>query len=101
MVIDVNHESLSSLASTVSSFRDNLERDTNRMDSSVIDSISSWSGEDKDAFLSKWNMINDSGSNYANMLTYLQYYADNLNSASVRYRNAQADAINKALFIVF
>ena len=57
---------------------------------------SGWKGNDAGAFRSKWSEIIGNGSTYMKMMKSLKSYADYLRYAASCYKQAQADAVNRA-----
>lgn len=96
MIIDVNHRQISTMADTVASFKDEITRNTGVLVDRVDSTVSSWSGDDKTAFATKWNSLRDNDSNYKKMIDYLESYSESLKEASKKYKTAQVDSINQA-----
>ena len=51
-----------------------------------------WQGDDYNAFISKWNGIDDKKSDYANLIKYLENYSELLRYAAKQYKDAQKKA---------
>ena len=99
MIIDVDHRQLSTLSDDIENFKNEVVRNTGSLIDSVDSTIYSWSGDDKMAFMAKWDHMRDSGSNYKNMVDSLTNYSGALKEASNKYKDAQIDAVNSANWI--
>ncbi|NMB33475.1 MAG: hypothetical protein GX992_04450 [Clostridium sp.] len=62
-----------------------------------LDTLSgSWQGADFDQFKSEWYKSTEKGSISQSMIEAMESYADFLRYAANEYKNAQANAVNKA-----
>ena len=94
--IYVDHSRFSNGAKEIEEYIGTIDSYMASMNEEVESMSSFWEGEDSMAFNEKWNQLTNTGSVTANMKSDLKNYADNLNQAANKYKNAQINAINEA-----
>lgn len=94
--ITVNHSELTNTANEIDSYIQKTENNMNNANGLVAGMMSSWNGEDAIAYKSKWDTITNGDSSYTRMKKSLEKYSNYLKDASNKYKNAQANAINRA-----
>ena len=96
-VINVNHQDLRSVATSIKTYCDAQEKEMNAGVPQVQSTIrTAWLGADADAFSQKWAEVNGPNSVAIKFLESLRDYATRLESCANEYENAQADSVNKA-----
>lgn len=95
--IYVDHSRFSNGAKKIEEYIGTINSYMTSMDDEVNNMVaSSWVGDDASAFKGKWNESKNPASATSYMKMNLQQYADNLNTAANKYKNAQISAINEA-----
>ena len=94
--IRVDHSRFNAAADSIDKYISTLNKEMKKSDSSVSNMLGLWKGTDATAFSNKWSVIMGSGSTYMNFKKSLESYAKYLRYAGNQYKNAQANAINRA-----
>lgn len=94
--IKVDHSKFDTAASAIETFNSNINTKMGKADKAVTTMLSSWKGLDASTFKTKWDTVNDRDSTYGKMKKSLESYAGFLRAAGSKYKNAQANAINRA-----
>ena len=94
--IYVDHSRFSNGSKKINEYIGTMDSYMATMNDSVNDMMNSWKGDDATAFNSKWQDNSGTNSVTSNMKSSLKKYADNLNVAAEKYKNAQATSINEA-----
>lgn len=95
-IIRVNHKALSDAAEQAKSFVSFHKTKFRMLDGKVMTLKGYWSGRDQQSFISQWHGVSEKYSVSGKLNTALRNYAKCLETASNRYKRAQADAINRA-----
>lgn len=95
MIINVNLNDIGRAATEVDNFVTTLRGKTAQIDTHVKSMGNTWSGEDKDALMSKWEGFDERGSQYKMLEENMVAYADLLRYSKKQYRTAQQNAINR------
>lgn len=95
--IEVNHQTLRNVASAISSYCSEQEKQMKIADQSVKALTSSyWSGFDAEAYADKWKGVNTDGSAAYQFKKSLENFASILNACAESYRSAQEKTYNAA-----
>ena len=99
--ISVDHSQFEPAAQAVDKYINQMKNQMNKADGEVSTLSASWEGSDFAEFKNKWNGVIQKGSVYDGMKQALENYASFLRYAGKRYKEAQADAYNRAQSIPF
>lgn len=94
--IEVNYIYFTNAAAYVEQYVSRQKEKMGQATETVNSLRSSWSGEDSEAFVSKWNEIDDRSSTASQLEQSLEDYAEVLKYAADQYKEAQKKAIGLA-----
>lgn len=94
--IRVDHSEFKSTAKSIRNYTSKMNSKMKNADTTVNTMLSKWQGKDANAFKVKWNGINTGDSEYMKTKKSLENYAKFLEGAGSKYRDTQANAINRA-----
>lgn len=95
--IYVDHSRFSNGSKKIEEYIGTIDSYMTSMDDDVSNMVtSSWTGEDAVAFKTKWEEYKNPASATSYMKMNLRQYADDLNTAANKYKNAQINAVNEA-----
>lgn len=94
--IKVDHAKLSEAASQMSAYISKHKNSMKKMGASVDSLSSSWKGDDYTQLRKEWEEIASDSSTSGNMIKSIQNHADSIKETAVKYKEAQARAINRA-----
>ena len=94
--IKVNHKQLETTASVIDAYISKHERNMNAADQQIHILGASWQGQDFQQFQVSWNKERESSSISKMMTKSLKSYEDFLIYTANQYKNAQANAVNRA-----
>lgn len=94
--IKVDHSKFSGAASAVDTYLAQLGKKMNGAKGEVNNMASIWQGSDYTHFKAQWDKVVNGESTYSEMVKSLKSYSEFLKYAAEKYKNAQADAINRA-----
>ena len=96
--IEVNHKVLRDVASAVSTYCDEQNREMQAADEEIKSLLSSgWLGADAQQFGSKWEGVDDNDSTAVKFRDSLKSFGETLTSCANGYQKAQEDTYNAAL----
>jgi len=94
--IKVDHSKFENAASSINTYEDNMKKKMSSASSEIINLSVTWKGNDFNQFRAQWNKQGESDSTYQNMRKSLDAYANFLRYAANQYKDAQANAVNRA-----
>ena len=94
--IMVDHRRLEKTAGDIDGYINAHHRAMSEIDNNIVSLGSSWQGEDYYQMQREWNEMKSGSSTSEKMLKSLDSYADFLRWAAKKYKQAQAEAINRA-----
>lgn len=94
--ITVNHSEFEKTATAIETYISKHKKGMNSINGSVESMGSSWQGNDYKQVKKEWQEIKGTDSTSDRMLKTLGGYAEFLRYSEGMYKNAQADAINRA-----
>ena len=94
--INVDHSKFEPAASAVEQYIQVIKTNMGRGDSEVNSLNTAWEGRDYVRYKAEWEKLNNPGSVKAEYIKALENYAQFLRYAGNKYKNAQADAVNRA-----
>ena len=94
--IKVDHSKFESAARAIDNYVSDMKTKMSSANGEVNTLSATWQGSDFTQFKSQWDKVTNSGSTYSQMLKALESYSDYLRYAASKYKNAQANAINRA-----
>lgn len=98
--IRVTHTEFEKTAQAVDEYITYIEQQMSMADS-IVEALkqTSWIGQDSLFFTSQWKKVMEKKSTYDNMKTSLEAYAGLLRFAGIKYKKAQADAVNRSCLL--
>lgn len=94
--IKVNHSQFDKTAQALDDYVSKMSKQMSSADFAMKTMFFSWKGIDASAYKTKWDKVMNSDSTYGNMKKTLTSYSKYLRNAGNKYKNAQANAINRA-----
>lgn len=94
--IRADHSKFSAASSAIKKYTNSMDRFTLDTAEDIALLVSTWQGKDQNSFAQSWNKAINNKSIHAKMKNSLVNYANVLDYASKLYKQAQADAINRA-----
>jgi len=96
--IKVDHSKFGPAAQEIDQYIQEIKKQMKSAEGEVKDLTTGngWQGTDAQAFQNQWKQATNNDSVYRQMIKALEAYADYLRFAQGKYRNAQANAINRA-----
>ena len=94
--IFVNHSVFDKTISAIDRYLGSCRQNMKRIDNEVTSLGASWGGKDYVSFVNKWGEIKGKNSVSSKMSSDLENYKSFLKFAADRYREAQANAVNRA-----
>lgn len=94
--IIVEHSKFEAAAKAIDTYVADVKREMKSADVSVNTLAGAWQGKDYTQFFAQWDKVTGSGSTYMEMIKALEHYSEYLRFAAKKYKNAQADAVNRA-----
>jgi len=96
-VIKVNHSTLRTVASAITTYCGKQNREMRSVDLAVkVMLATGWTGADADEFLRKWADVNSSDSVARKFRDALKGYGESITLCANEYQSAQEDAYNAA-----
>ena len=95
--IRVDHSKFEATASAIDTYVDKHRTGMNRANGEVSTLANSWQGADFNQFRVEWNRVTTSDSTSQKMVLAMQNYAKFLRFAASEYRQAQINAVNRAM----
>lgn len=94
--IKVDHSKCERAASAVDEYVTLMKDKMKSAQGEVITLSSTWQGSDFTQFKSQFDKVDNDDSTHTQMVKALESYANYLRYASVKYKDAQAKAVNRA-----
>lgn len=94
--IKVDHSKFEAAASAIETYVDRMKGKMGAADGEVTKLSAAWQGDDFTQFKVQWDKISGDDSTYSEMKKSFESYAKFLRFAADKYKNAQANAINRA-----
>lgn len=94
--IKVDHSKFEAAASAIDTYVSNARKKMNNANGYVNDLSAGWQGDDFSQFKAQWDKVTNNDSTYTQMIKSLESYAKFLRFAASKYKDAQANAINRA-----
>lgn len=94
--IKVNHSKLEKTATSVEHYVDSLKSNMRSAQGDVSTLASSWQGTDYTQFKAEFDKIDNNDSTHYQMVKSMESYAKYLRFAAGKYKEAQANAVNRA-----
>ncbi len=94
--INVDHSKFETAASAIETYISEQDKYMENMSDQIQYLTSNWKGEDAVQFKLQWDTVTDATSTSEKLKNSLKNYAETLRYASTQYKNAQANAINRA-----
>lgn len=94
--IKVDHSKLETAASAVDSYVTLMKNKMHSAQDEVTILSSSWQGSDYTQFKTEFDKVDNKDSTHAQMVEAMESYAEFLQFAANKYKDAQARAVNRA-----
>lgn len=94
--IKVDHSKFETAASAMDSYIAEMKRKMTSIELAVKNLNTNWEGSDQVFFMKQWETVLASESTYSKMVKECEEYAKYLRFAGGKYKDAQANAINRA-----
>lgn len=94
--IKVNHNKFESAAQAIDRYIADTKKKMTNAANEVKSLSANWKGNDYTQFRSQWSKVTSPDSTYSQMIKSYESYARFLRYAADKYKNAQANAINRA-----
>ena len=94
--ISVDHSKFEPAASEIDSYVEYMKKKMGEADGDVAAMHSNWEGSDYTHFINQWDKVTNGESTYTQMVKSLESYAKYLRFAAGKYKDAQANAVNRA-----
>ena len=96
-LIEVDHESLRTVANAADTFCDHMNSQMKSANVTIKQMLATgWQGEDADAFKAQWSGVYDNSSTSVQFRESIKNFGDCLNACAKEYQNAQADSYSEA-----
>jgi WXG100 family type VII secretion target len=94
--ISADRSRLDRAAGTIDTYVSNHKNKMNSANGEISTLSNSWQGRDFNQFRTQWNRVTANDSTSQKMISAMENYARFLRFASNRYKEAQANAVNRA-----
>lgn len=94
--IRVDHSKFESAASAIETYVAKMKNKMSVAEGEINNLAAAWQGSDFSQFRVQWEKAVSTDSTYADMKKSFETYANFLRDTANRYKNAQANAINRA-----
>lgn len=94
--IKVDHSKFEAAASAIETYLAQMKNKMGSADGEITKLSVAWQGDDFTQFKVQWEKVTGDGSTYSEMKKSFESYAKFLRFAADKYKNAQANAINRA-----
>ena len=94
--IRVDHSKFEDAASAIENYISRMKNKSSLAEGEINNLSAAWQGSDFTQFKVQWEKAVSTDSTYADMKKSFETYAKFLRDAANRYKNAQANAINRA-----
>lgn len=99
-VIEVNHQTLRSVADAVDTYCEAQDREMRSADSAVgAMLLTDWAGDDAREFGTKWNQIDSECAVTTQLKKSLKNFGNALRACASEYQKAQEDSYNAAYYL--
>lgn len=97
--IEVDHSEFEKTASSIDKYIRDMKSKMRLIDSCVDSVARNWEGQDSVNFQGQWDTVTAKDSTYSNMVNDLESYANFLRTAGNKYKEVQANAVNRAILL--
>ena len=94
--IRVDHSKFETAAVSIDNYVEDMKRNMSSAENEVSTLSASWQGQDFNQFNNQWSKLTDSSSVHTQMVKSMESYAKFLRYAAKQYKDAQANAVNRA-----
>ncbi len=94
--IRVDHSQFEKTATAIDNYVSLAKKKMNEAQTNVEQLTMNWIGDDSIQFKQEWYELTNYNSTYNSMIKSLESYANYLRHASKKYKEAQANAVNRA-----
>lgn len=92
--IEVDHSKFKTTSESINAFISESKKKMSEANEELF--VLGWQGNDAEAFKNKWQEVSGDKSYYREFVTALENYADFLDYAAEKYKEAQINAVNRA-----
>ena len=94
--IKVDHSKFEKAADAIDTYLDQMKKRMGSADGEITKLSAGWQGDDFTQYKVQWEKVAGDDSTYAEMKKSFETYAKFLRFAADKYKNAQANAVNRA-----